>query len=101
MAVRKNGKKKKIGRWIVLAGVLIFLYFSFTGPGGIMSVYKARMKLVRERERKEKLERAVDSLKTELQKLKNDTAFIEKMAREKLGMAKEDEHIFKFPENQR
>jgi cell division protein FtsB len=37
-----------------------------------------------------------DSLKKMEKLLKNDTAYIEKTAREKLGMAKKNEKVYKF-----
>lgn len=40
----------------------------------------------------------IDSLKTEIQRLKTDTAYIEHIARERLGMARSDETIIKFIE---
>ena len=42
--------------------------------------------------------RTIDSLKIEIERLKNDTAYIERIAREKYGMARENEKMFKFVE---
>jgi cell division protein FtsB len=42
----------------------------------------------------------IDSLKKEIWKLHNDTAYIEKIAREKLGMARKGEIIYKFVEEE-
>ena len=43
----------------------------------------------------------VDSLKETIEKLKNDTAYIERIAREKLGMAKKGEKVYKFVEEEK
>ena len=40
----------------------------------------------------------VDSLKRVIDRLQNDTLYIEQVAREKLGMAKPDEVVLKFVE---
>jgi len=40
----------------------------------------------------------IDSLNAEIERLKNDTAYIEKFARENLGMARKGEKIVKFVE---
>jgi cell division protein FtsB len=40
----------------------------------------------------------IDSLKIEIQRLKTDTTYIERIARERLGMARSDETIYKFIE---
>ena len=44
------------------------------------------------------LNRAIDSLTVEIEKLKSDTTYIERLAREKLGMARKDEKVYKFLE---
>ena len=53
-----------------------------------------------EREIKE-LNETVDSLKKTIEKLKTDTAYIERIAREKLGMAKKGEKVYKFVEEEK
>jgi len=40
----------------------------------------------------------MDSLSVQNQRLKSDTAYMEKIAREKLGMARKDEKVYKFIE---
>jgi len=40
----------------------------------------------------------IDSLRNEIFKLQNDTAYIERIAREKLGMVRKGETIIKFVE---
>lgn len=45
--------------------------------------------------------RIIDSLREEIKKLTNDTAYIERIAREKLGMARPDEKVYKFVEKRK
>jgi cell division protein FtsB len=40
--------------------------------------------------------RQIDSLRKEIELLTNDTAYIERIAREKLGMARPGEKVYKF-----
>lgn len=44
----------------------------------------------------EELNASIDSLKNTIEMLRNDTAYIERIAREKLGMAGKDEKVYKF-----
>jgi cell division protein FtsB len=92
-------KKKKLAALIIVsaAAVAVLAVLTF-GDRGFLDVYRlynmetARAKEVAEAQSK------IDSLKAEIERLKNDTAYIERIAREKLGMAKKDELIFKFVE---
>ena len=91
------GAKQVIG-----VGVLAALFsgagFFFFGKQGIYYLYreeKGKSEEIR------KNERTIDSLQQEISRLTNDTAFIERIAREKLGMARPDEKIYKFIEKRR
>ncbi|MBD3321661.1 MAG: hypothetical protein GF350_11255, partial [Chitinivibrionales bacterium] len=44
------------------------------------------------------MHKSIDSLSVQIEKLKSDTAYLEKLAREKLGMARDNERIYKFIE---
>jgi cell division protein FtsB len=92
-------KKKKLAALIIVSVVAVAVMAVLTfGDRGFLDVYRlysmenARAKEVAEAQAK------IDSLKAEIERLKNDTAYIERIAREKLGMAKKDEVIFKFVE---
>jgi cell division protein FtsB len=92
-------KKKKLAALIIVSVVVVAVLTVLTfGDRGFLDVYRlysmetARAKEVAEAQMK------IDSLKAEIERLKNDTAYIERIAREKLGMAKKDEVIFKFVE---
>jgi len=79
----------------VAAAVLALLTF---GDRGFLDVYRLhRMETARAKELT-KAQAEIDSLKAEIERLKKDTTYIERLAREKLGMAKKDELIFKFVE---
>ena len=102
----KHPKKK--GRRIIIliisALVLVILcallYFSLTSESGLFNLYQSSKKnIAMEKEIKE-LNATIDSLKITLEKLKSDTAYIERVAREKLGMARKDEKVYKFIEKE-
>jgi cell division protein FtsB len=98
MATGKKAKFRKTGRWVALAIAVALLYSLFSGKANIVRMYrsfldiKAKQALVTARRHE------IDSLTTQNMKLKNDTAYIEKIAREKLGMARKDEKVYKFIE---
>lgn len=89
---------KKTGRWIIGIVLLVLLFFTLTGSDGLINLYRTHLE-VRQMNRKiEILKSAIDSLKIDIEKLKSDTAYIERVAREKLGMAKKGEKVYKFLE---
>ena len=88
-------KKKKIGRWIVLGGLILFLAYIAASNVNLYYVYRKTQRL---NEQIAQLNRTIDSLAQEIEKLKSDTTYIEKIARERLGMAGEDEKVYKFIE---
>jgi len=79
----------------VVVAVLAVLTFM---NQGFLDMYRAYKQ---DRELTQKIEAAkeeADSLKAEIERLKSDTAHIEGIAREKLGMARKGEKIIKFVE---
>jgi cell division protein FtsB len=86
-------KRKKAGRWIVLAIVLVLVFLSLSGNTALLRVRRETRSL---KAQIQKLNYLADSLSNEISKLKSDTAYIEKTAREKLGMAKKGETVYKF-----
>jgi len=88
-------KRKKIGRWIFIAAIFILIGVTITGN---LNVYRVHQQTRRLRERIRDLNRQIDSLSIEITRLRSDTSYIEYIAREKLGMARPDERVYKFVE---
>lgn len=92
----KYGGKKLFLRIFIIVAFLFILYSFFSGPYGFSRIYA----LFREKENLElksrSLEAKIVDLKTKKNLLKNDDFYIEKQARERLGMAKKGEKIYKF-----
>jgi cell division protein FtsB len=90
----KPGKKiLLIAAPVITVLVLALLTF---GERGFLDVYRLHRL---EKSRAAEIEAAhakIDSLKAEVERLRNDTAYIERVAREKLGMARPNEKVFKF-----
>ncbi|HMA65116.1 MAG TPA: septum formation initiator family protein [Chitinispirillaceae bacterium] len=89
-------RRKKIAALsigFVMSAVLVFM---FTGKQGFISLYKNHQQYKLQQEQLIRSHHVIDSLKTEIKRLHNDTTYLEKIARERLGMAKKNEMIYKF-----
>ena len=69
-----------------------------SGDQGLMTLYRTWRRIQRLRTEVTDSLRIVDSLSVEAGRLKNDTAHIEHIAREKYGMVGKNELIYKFVE---
>jgi cell division protein FtsB len=100
---RKPRRKKRVSafkiwlyRFIKLAFVIFFLYLFLGGPYGFVKIITLHTRV-------NKTERKIDSLIAEkvilskkCEKLRNDQFAIERIAREKLGMVKDGEIVYKI-----
>ncbi len=95
-------KKKIPGLWLFLAiGVLLAAagsIFFFFGKQGIAYLYVQRKQ---DRAAIESDRRIIDSLRHEIKRLTSDTSYIERIAREKFGMARPNEKVYKFIEKRK
>lgn len=97
--MKKIGKiPKKTGRWLIIAVISMFLFFFLSGNDGLVALFQAHLENKNLEHQITDLEKTIDSLKVTIEKLKTDTSYIERMAREKLGMAGKDETVYKFVE---
>lgn len=92
--------KKKIGVWVVAMVVIAVCVLSLSGKQGLISLYHNARLYKEQNVQLKRSHEIIDSLENEIKRLKNDTAYIEKIAREKLGMARKNEKVFKFIEDE-
>jgi cell division protein FtsB len=85
--------KKKYGRWLLLSAIIILTALAL---GGNLNLFNVHRETVTLKLQILKLNEQVDSLSKEIVKLQSDTAYIERIAREKLGMAGKNEVLYKF-----
>jgi len=76
------------------ASVLIILYFFFGGDYNIYNLWKYRQKEKDLRSEIQTIEKEKEQLTTEIEMLKNDSSYIEKIAREEFKMGKPNEKIY-------
>jgi cell division protein FtsB len=99
-----QGKKtrfRKIGRWVAAVLAAALLYSLFSGKANIVRMYRSHTDIKKKEAAVAARHHEIDSLTAQNAKLKSDTAYIEKIAREKLGMARKDEKVYKFIEEQK
>lgn len=90
--------KKKIGIIVVSLALVIVAVVTLSGKQGLISLYQNHRQYKKLTQELIDARNTIDSLKIEVKRLRNDTDYIEKIAREKLGMAGKNEKIVKFVE---
>jgi cell division protein FtsB len=105
-SLRKKGKpfaflKKGIGRGLFLGVVLFVVYIFLFGDYGVYRMWKQNKEIAELQRTIEALRLEQEGLKQEIYLLENDPEYIEKIAREKYGMIKEGEIIYKIVRSQK
>jgi cell division protein FtsB len=90
--------KKRIGLIVIAIVVITIAIFTLVGKQGLLSLYENHGQYRHLSVELEKSQKIIDSLKTEIVRLRTDTSYIEKIARERLGMARKNEKVYKFIE---
>ena len=92
--------KQKIGRLVIVAGVVAALAFAVQGGEyGTTDLWRQRARRARLVKTNDSLVRVVDSLKRYKRRLETDPALQERIAREEFGMVRGDkEMLYRFAE---
>ena len=91
-------KKKRLVIGSILVLFITIAVIILSGDQGIFTMYKTGRRMKAMRRELELSREVIDSLNTEIKRLRSDTGYMEKIAREKLGMAKKNEKMYKFIE---
>lgn len=86
------------GRWIVGGALLVLAaYFAFFGGEyGLFELRRVRSELELERARLADVRAEVERLEARVDSLENDSATVERIAREKWGMIRPGEKLYRF-----
>lgn len=100
-------KKKIVKKYllILLLLILVIIFFTTFREQGIIHIYRLSKERDEIKALNNKIEEQNRNLKTKIHSLKKDRSYIEGIARQGLGLAKEDEIIYQFkspkkPENE-
>jgi cell division protein FtsB len=91
-----KGQKRRYTYLILLVFmILLIAYYTIFGDRGILKMRKLGNNLENIRASTQKLQEENEGLKREIRLLQEDEEYIERIAREELGLAREDEIIYK------
>lgn len=96
--VRPELTPESIGQMVIIVLIGILIYVLLFGDYGVWRIRAMQKEIERQQQEIEQLKAEQDSLQQERWRLINDPEYIEKLAREKYGMQKDDEVVYKFPE---
>lgn len=82
---------------IPLAVMAFILLFTVFGDRGLFRIYRLRNEKEQTQKRMEELTVENERLKKEIEALKSDRKYIERIARKEFGLVKKDEIIYQFP----
>lgn len=88
--------KGKTAKFFLLLGAVFFTFTFFGGDFGFVRIWNLHHKKKELELEAKKLQVQILDLQVEKDKLKNDKSYLEKIAREKLGMVKEGEKVYRF-----
>ncbi|MBI5379673.1 MAG: septum formation initiator family protein [Nitrospirae bacterium] len=96
----REQRRRRFRVLLQLAGLLVGSYLLLSllfGNLGLLRYYKMHQLYYQTQQEVEALEREHARLRQEVEDLKTDPQTIERIARERLGMAREGEIVFQFP----
>ncbi len=96
MKEKKFNFKEKKWPFISIILILLFILWHIISPNGALKYYFIREQLDESLAKNEILEKENNALREDINKLKNDPLYIEKIAREKYGMIKKNEILYKI-----
>jgi cell division protein FtsB len=89
-------KKVKWIRYVLLGLGGLAVYHILTGPSGAVNLMRLKRENVEAGRALDSLQARKQALEIEKARLQKDSAYLERVARKELGMAKPDEKVFRF-----
>jgi len=91
-----NDRNKKIAALTALASVVLLLWLLFS-PWGLIANHRLKEQLAETSERNQELTAANNRMQQEIERLKSDTTYLAKVAREQYGMLRKNEVVYVTP----
>lgn len=95
-------EKKRRSRFFMMLSLLFVLYFVLSfifGDMGLIGYHKMKKNYQRAEQELDRLNKENEKLRKEADALKTDPRYIERLARERLGLSKEGEIIYEYEED--
>ena len=89
-------KKVKWLRYVLLGLGGLGVYHILTGPSGAVNLMKLKRENAEKSRELDSLQARKQALEVEKVRLEKDSAYLERVARKELGMAKPEEKVFRF-----
>lgn len=94
------GMKESQGRWkyvvlLILIILLLITYYTVFGERGVLELRKLERTVDDAKAKTEEVKKENERLTQEIKRLQSDQEYIEKLARQELGLARKDEMIYK------
>lgn len=94
-SIRRRARVQRVRRWVIWGGLLFVAYTFLGGPFGFIHYRQVKNQHRKLEQEEQRLLAAMVDLEQEINRLKNDTLYIEKVARERYGFARKGERIYK------
>ncbi|NOX36155.1 MAG: septum formation initiator family protein [Calditrichaeota bacterium] len=91
---RKSPLHRQTLRWLLFILLLLTGIFFFTGPRSVFKLYMLYQERENLKRDKQALIQENQQLKEKIKKLESDLEYIEKIAREKYNLKKENEEVY-------
>jgi cell division protein FtsB len=82
--------------FVLIVAALVAALYSLLGSGGYPRLEQLESLLGRQRDKNAEMKAYINSLRQEIYALQKDDRYLEKVARDELGMARPNEEIFIF-----
>lgn len=94
--LRRPRRRRHYGRLLLVLGFLLICYVYLGGDYGLLKIWSQRQQIEELRQQIHRLHAEQQDLKQECLQLETDSLYIEKKAREELGMVKKGERVYQF-----
>jgi len=94
--LRRPQKKRPYGRLLLILGFLFICYVYLGGDHGLLKIWAQHRKIEQLQRETHRLRAEQLDLKQECVRLETDSLYIEKKAREELGMVRKGERVYQF-----
>ncbi len=103
MALRRQSRRRsrpKSPNWFLILGLLgaVFLIWNLFSPYGLLRYYQLKARVVELSQEVALLRQDCQDLKQRITLLKSDRTYIEKVARQRYGLVKNNEILYQFPQ---